>query len=168
MKNTLILHDLNAEEWEEVASVLPENGVEFSAYPEVKHCIGCFGCWVKTPGRCVIKDRASKFPGLVSQSRELVIISRNVYGGFSPAVKKVLDRSIGYLMPYFRIVNGEMHHTMRYDNPFSLTVYFYGDSTEKEKELARQLIRGNAVNLGAVNEKVNFVKSLQELKGEAF
>lgn len=22
----------------------------------IKHCIGCVGCWVKTPGKCVIHD----------------------------------------------------------------------------------------------------------------
>lgn len=22
----------------------------------IKHCIGCFGCWVKTPGECVVHE----------------------------------------------------------------------------------------------------------------
>jgi multimeric flavodoxin WrbA len=22
----------------------------------LRHCVGCFGCWVKTPGMCVARD----------------------------------------------------------------------------------------------------------------
>lgn len=27
---------------------------------KVTNCVGCFGCWTKTPGRCVIRDEATK------------------------------------------------------------------------------------------------------------
>ncbi len=27
---------------------------------KIANCVGCFGCWTKTPGRCVIRDDGTK------------------------------------------------------------------------------------------------------------
>ena len=34
---------------------------------KIANCVGCFGCWTKTPGKCFIRDDASKIknPGLI-------------------------------------------------------------------------------------------------------
>lgn len=161
-----IIHDLEEEEAKQL--LLPKDAHIFAAKPPVKHCIGCFGCWLKSPGTCVIPDRCGRAPQILAKSEEMIIISRIVYGGYSPDIKAVLDRSIGYTMPYFRIVNGEMHHTMRYENPFKLTVHFYGESIgEKEAEIARRLVPANAINLGAESHNVFFHSSLNDIFKEA-
>ena len=35
---------------------------------KIKNCVGCFGCWVKTPGKCVIRDDATKVYPLIAKS----------------------------------------------------------------------------------------------------
>ena len=55
---------------------------------------------------------------------EMLIISKCVYGSYSPFVKNVLDRSISYIHPYFTVKNGEMHHQQRYKRDFRLKVVF--------------------------------------------
>lgn len=133
----------------------------------IHHCLGCFGCWVKTPGACVIRDSYGNMGEYLSKCREVVIISRCYYGGFSPFVKNVLDRSISYLHPYFAIRNGRMHHRRRYQNRFALKVWFYGeDITAKEKETAEKLVEANAINYDVAEYSVTFVQDISEMEGE--
>jgi multimeric flavodoxin WrbA len=129
------------------------------------HCIGCFGCWIKTPGQCVIKDEYSNMGQLLSRCDELILISKCTYGGFSPFVKNILDRAISYISPYFVIRNGEMHHKRRYDNVISISAYFYGgDITQSEKETAKSLVTANAVNFDGKVINVLFFNSAEEAK----
>lgn len=160
---SLILHDLPANL---AAQLLPESGGQreeiFAALPMVKPCVGCFGCWTKTPGRCVIGDRGSDFAALMPRRKEVVVVSRMVFGGFSPAVKAVLDRSIGFMLPFFELVGGEMHHKPRYKEAPNLRYFFYGEISEKQQDIAQRLAAANALNFGAQEFTVQFFGSPQE------
>lgn len=165
MNKTMLIHDLTEEGLDAALGALPGHVLPFAAKPAVKHCIGCFGCWVKSPGACVIRDRASVIPSMMAASGELVVVSRCVYGGFSPDVKAVMDRCIGYLMPFFRIVNGEMHHTMRYDNHLTFTVHLYGAANEAERGIAQKLVAANALNIGAGAHSLRQYATMEEMRG---
>ena len=131
----------------------------------IHNCIGCFGCWVKTPGKCVIHDGYEGTGIDMSKCKELIIVSKCCYGSVSPFVKTVQDRAISYLHPNFVIRKGEMHHKRRYDNVIQLSAYFYGNSiTETEKETARNLIYANADNYDAVVKAINFYGTINELE----
>ncbi len=131
----------------------------------IRHCIGCFGCWVKTPGQCVIKDGYENVGELLSRCDELIIISECTYGGFSVFVKNVLDRAISYVSPYFTMRNNEMHHKRRYENIINISVYFYGENiTQSEKETAGELVLANATNFDAKVKGVLFFASADEVK----
>ncbi len=132
----------------------------------IRPCIGCFGCWVKTPGRCVIKDGYETTGELLGKCSELILVSRCTYGGFSPFVKNVLDRSISYISPHFVMRNGEMHHKRRYLNRIDLSAYFYGENiTEAEKETAQSLLMANALNFDAQVDKILFFGTAEEARG---
>jgi len=160
----LILHDLPPEE---AARLLPpESGqlTHFSAAPSVKPCTGCFNCWLKTPGECVIPDRGQALCRLLAHADKFTIVSRCYYGGFSPDVKALVDRHIGYMLPWFHRKQGEMHHVPRYRQRIELTWRLYGDMTPDERATALAYAAANARNLHAACHAVYFYATAEELE----
>jgi multimeric flavodoxin WrbA len=162
----LVIHDLEKEAFSSNMLAATDDIKIISEDSPIHNCIGCFGCWVKTPAVCVIRDKYGDMGEILSKCDTVTIISKCFYGGFSPFVKNVVDRSISFVLPYFIIKNGEMHHKTRYDNHFNLQVIFYGeDITDKEKQTATKLAEANSVNLHCKDYSISFVKNLAEMEG---
>jgi hypothetical protein len=102
---------------------------------------------------------------LLSKAERLIIISQCFYGSYSPFVHNVLDRSIPYLLPYFKTLNGETHHKNRYDTHLRLSVHFYGEISLKEKETAKKLVQANGINFFTKKAEVQFYADASQLKG---
>lgn len=162
----MIIHDLSPEQAEKVLAKVQDPCIVTDNHT-IHNCIGCFGCWIKTPGQCVIKDGYETMGSLLSKTTELIIISRMNYGGFSSFVKNVLDRSISYIHAYFQIRNKEMHHRRRYDNVIRIRVFFYGeDITQEEKDTANGYIDAVCVNLDARFEELRFLTMEELMEGD--
>lgn len=162
----LLIHDLEIKDFQKLFPNSLDELITISNDSTIHHCIGCFGCWVKTPAACIIRDKYGDMGEYLSKCKEIIIISKCCYGGFSPFVKNVLDRSISYVHPYFIIRNGEMHHRMRYKNHVDMRVWFYGENiTEKEKETAQNLVKANSINLNFNVSSVTFIHSITEMDG---
>ena len=157
----LLIHDLSDEEWQEVADsyegyeVISDNGT-------IKPCVGCFGCWLKTPGKCLIDDGYSRMGELIHKASEVVVISRYTYGGFSSFVKNVFDRSIGLVLPFMFIKDGEMHHKKRYEEEKEISFIFRKSSfSEAEKDHARQYVEAVCRNFHGNIKKVEFEECIE-------
>lgn len=87
---------------------------------KIANCMGCFGCWIKTPGQCVIKDFGRQIPEMMINSELVISLSPVTFGGFSSEMKKAMDRIIPLMMPYFVKIDGEIHHQARYERYPSL------------------------------------------------
>lgn len=167
-KLKLLIHDLKEEDFKKMFPNLKEDIMVVSNDAPIQNCVGCFGCWVKTPAACVIRDKYGDMGEKVSKCDELHIISECLYGGFSHFIKNVLDRSISYVHPYFVIRNGEMHHRSRYSKRIRLKVWFYGeDITNTEYETAKKLVKANAINLDILDNSVLFYNSLKDMEVES-
>lgn len=165
----ILIHDLKPSEAKRLFPAWTEERgwMVFSDQGSIRGCIGCFGCWVRTPGACVIKDQYSDMGKCLGRCENLVLVSRCCYGGLSPFVKTVMDRSISYLHPDFIIQNGEMHHRRRYDNQIKLHTFFYGETTEAERATASGLVKAMSVNLGCQVGHADFVAAAKDWAGAA-
>lgn len=164
MKRKMIIHDLSEAEWSKLELDL-ENTIVIPADGKYAPCKGCFGCWLKTPGKCVMKDKLQNIATQIVSSDELIIISENCYGGYSSRVKNVIDRSIATSLPFFAFRNKQIHHARRYPKKqIDLVVYLYGDMTEKENKLAEKLITANGINAAYKSTKLHIVGKLENLK----
>ena len=128
-------------------------------------CQGCFGCWTKHPAACFMKDALQQVCRIIGQADELVIVTKNLYGGYSADVKNVLDRSIGTSTPLSVYRGGQMHHTLRYGKHTLWKVIVYGETTEAEKDTFRLLAERNAINDGFEHSEVMFIKDFSEWEG---
>ena len=157
----VIIHDLG-EEYNEILQ--RKCDVLIHADGKYAPCQGCFGCWTKHPAQCYMKDSLQTVCRTIGKADELIIVSENYYGGYSPAIKNVLDRSIGSSTPLSTYRGKQMHHTLRYGRHDLFKVYTYGDITEQEKDTFELIAARNALNDGYRESEVVVLKSLDKLE----
>lgn len=110
-------------------------GIENIPLDNLKDCIGCWSCWVKTPGLCIHKDSMSTTYSSLVKS-DIVLFAMSTAKGFiSGPCKTFIDRLIPLFHPYFRLDKGEMMHVKRYDEYPVMDVY-YDDTILTEGESA--------------------------------
>ena len=112
-----------------------------------------------------MKDQLQQVCRVIGQADELVIITKNLYGEYSAAVKNILDRSIGTSTPFSTYRGRQMHHTLRYGKHDLWKVIVYGDVTDAEKETFRYRAERNALNDGFARSQVDFVQCPEEAEG---
>lgn len=124
---------------------------------KISNCVGCFGCWTKTPGKCVIRDDAVQIYPLIAESRRVLYISKLKYGGYDTPMKTMLERAIPIQQAFIRLLHGETHHVQRRVVPKQATILAYGEIPPQEQAIFRQLVARNAHNMNFETYQVLFV-----------
>ena len=116
----------------------------------VAWCQGCFECWTHTPGICKIDDAGRSIAEAFAKSDVLVYLTPVTFGGYSSELKKALDRSLGVLLPFFKRIDGEVHHMQRYAHHQAIGVVATLEHPDFEAETTlRTLVTRNAINFAA-------------------
>ena len=144
---------------------------------DIKPCLGCFKCWVQTPGICVIDDYGRETAKKMIQSDILVYLTPITYGGYSAELKKAVDRSLSLISPFFRIHENEIHHEMRYDKyPNLIVIGTLDKPNPDQEEIFTALVKRNVLNLFCPkysskviykdDDEVTIKKKIEESLGE--
>jgi multimeric flavodoxin WrbA len=116
---------------------------------KIASCLGCFGCWLKTPGECIIKDAGRELPRKVIRSDLVFLLTPVTFGMYSSELKKAMDRfPCPILLPFFTKINGEIHHAKRYDKyPKLVAVGVLPNPDEESESTFGTLVDRNGINL---------------------
>jgi multimeric flavodoxin WrbA len=115
---------------------------------DLRFCVGCFGCWVKTPGMCATKDASHEVERRAINS-DLVLFASPLLMGFPSAVlKKAHDKFIGLVHPFIELVEGECHHIKRYERyPYlGLLVEPEADTDDEDLEIIKDIYQRTSLN----------------------
>jgi hypothetical protein len=116
---------------------------------EVKlgHCIGCFGCWIETPGICVEADTGREIVQAIIRSEMTVLFTPVTFGGYSSELKKIVDRWIPLILPYFGNYYREIHHIPRYSRfPRLVAIGVQRYPNNEEARIFKAIVGRNAIN----------------------
>lgn len=104
---------------------------------DLAYCMGCFGCWVKTPGECVIKDMETQINRDYINSDVVIYLCPVVFGQFSANMKNAIDRWLPNVLPFFEMrKDGSTIHPTRYDNyPRQIMIAYADDLSQEDAEL---------------------------------
>lgn len=137
--HAILLDELQARNWQITAFKLHEM--------DIRPCLGCFGCWIQTPGRCIMPDTDEIAQAMI-RSELFIFLTPVTFGGYSSELKKAIDHIISNIQPFFETVQGETHHRPRYDYyPNLLIVGTLPQHDPESEEIFRKLAERNALNM---------------------
>ena len=101
-----MLAQLQARGWGAETIVLREQ--------KIGNCAGDFFCWVRSPGVCNVDDDNRVIAAKVVRSDLVIYLTPVTFGGYSSALKRMVDHQIQNISPFFTAIDGEIHHQPRY------------------------------------------------------
>ena len=136
----IIVSELTGIEWKVESFILRDL--------KIAYCLGCFECWVKTPGVCRFNDDGREIARKFIQSDLSIFFTPVTFGGYSAELKKAVDRFICLISPFFTKINGEIHHKPRYERyPRLMVVGVLPHADEESERIFKTLVNRNAINI---------------------
>jgi len=134
----------------------------FLAQKKIGHCIGCFTCWTKTPGKCVLKDDMEELLKNYMASDIVIMASPLYVDHVTGIMKDFMDRSLPLVCPQFELGDaGETRHVSRYEKYPSIVWVSNCGFPEKDQFAVLQL----ACQRDIRNNKADVIAQIYKSQG---
>jgi multimeric flavodoxin WrbA len=133
---------------------------------DLTFCIGCFGCWIKKPGECLINDAITKLNRDEMNSDVVIVLSPVIFGQFSANIKNAIDRWLPNMLPFFITKkDGSTMHPPRYrDYPKQIFIGYADDLCEQDKQLFIDITKKHRSNVDVLIWQDNGAGITEELE----
>jgi multimeric flavodoxin WrbA len=102
---------------------------------KLRYCIGCWGCWAKTPGQCSTPDASHEMDRAMINA-DFVLWAAPLKMGFpSELLKRSNDKTIPLIHPYMVVDQGEAHHLPRYPKYPRVGLLLEKETTTDDRDL---------------------------------
>jgi multimeric flavodoxin WrbA len=112
---------------------------------KINHCIGCYSCWVKTPGVCIFDDSMPEILKAILHADVLLYTSPIIMGFTSGLLKSVQERTLPLIHPFIYIKDDRCQHIQRYETfpAIGLLLGNTNDDNRKYVTLIDNIMRGS-------------------------
>jgi len=164
-----LFHALHAQ----VCKYLADKGFEIIetsiGRDDLTYCRGCFGCWIKKPGECVIDDMMTQVNRNFINCDVAIYLTPVVFGQFSANIKNALDRWLPNVMPFFITrPDGSTIHPGRYKSyPRQIMAAYADGLTDGDMKLFEDIIKRHRMNVDVVRFDGNqdsFKEALDQIR----
>ncbi len=115
---------------------------------DIRQCIGCWSCWLKTPGLCTHRDDMPVIYKAVMAADLAILASPVIMGFMSALLKRANERFIPLIHPYIAFAEGECHHRRRYDRYPGLSILLHRgpDTDDDDISIITDIYKREAIN----------------------
>ena len=129
----------------------PEHQVIDATKMDIRPCMGCYVCMLKTPGLCAIRDDYRTLMEAYVRADDIVFLFDTALDFVNYKAKNIIDRIFALGSILMQGTTGKIRHIPRYTNRFRIGVLYTGTADPEYMELWTTMVADNmsGTSLGA-------------------
>lgn len=132
---------------------------------QLHDCVGCYACWLKTPGICCFDDGMDKILKEYLAADIVISASPVIMSFISALLKRVNDRMLPVVHPFLKLREDRMSHLLRYTHyPKSVLLLDNPENSEERSSDFIEMVYKNSQR--AVPKILNTKQDIEEICNE--